>query len=73
MTNINIGILPTADYIPVILAKQEGYFDQEGLNVTARITTTTTAVSGLVGGDFQVSGVNWLAFITAINRKIDIY
>jgi NitT/TauT family transport system substrate-binding protein len=72
MTDINIGILPTADYIPVILAKQEGYFDQEGLNVTARITTTTTSVSGLVGGDFQVSGVNWLAFITAINRKIDL-
>lgn len=72
MTNINMGILPTADYAPAIIAQQEGFFEKEGLKVTIRNTTTATVVPGLLGGEFHISGVNWIAYLLATNRKIDL-
>lgn len=67
-----MGILPTADYAPAIIAQQEGFFEKEGLKVTIRNTTTATVVPGLLGGEFHISGVNWIAYLLATNRKIDL-
>jgi NitT/TauT family transport system substrate-binding protein len=71
-TQVNISILPTADYAPVVLAEKEGYFKDEGLDVTVRKGTTATAVTGLIGDAFQAGGVNWIGFITATNNGVPI-
>jgi NitT/TauT family transport system substrate-binding protein len=71
--DIAFGVIPTLDYAPVYLAIQEGYFEQEGLRVEPRINQGgAAAVAGLVGGDFQVAGVNWFAFALALDEGIQM-
>jgi NitT/TauT family transport system substrate-binding protein len=71
--DITFGVLPTADYVAVYLAQQEGYFEEEGLKVTPRAVQGGSAqVPGLVGGDLDISGVNWVGFLAAVNRGIPL-
>jgi len=72
-TDITFGVLPTADYVAVYLANQEGYFKEEGLTVTPRAVQGGSAqVPGLVGGDLDISGVNWVGFLAAVNQGVPL-
>jgi NitT/TauT family transport system substrate-binding protein len=71
--DITFGVLPTADYVAVYLANQEGYFKEEGLTVTPRAVQGGSAqVPGLVGGDLDISGVNWVGFLAAVNQGVPL-
>jgi NitT/TauT family transport system substrate-binding protein len=69
---VTFGILPTPDYAPVKIAIDEGFFKEEGLDVTAQIMSPGGAVPGVVGGSLDVAGVNWISFLLAVNRGIDL-
>jgi NitT/TauT family transport system substrate-binding protein len=70
---ITFGVLPTADYAAVFLANQRGFFKEEGLTVTPRVVQGGSAqVPGLVGGDLDISGVNWVGFLSAVNRGLPL-
>jgi len=71
-TDLVFGIIPTMDYIPVELAIKRGFFKEEGLTVTTRVTPPGSTVPALIGGAIDVSGVNWIATIVAYNRNIPI-
>lgn len=70
--NITFGVLPITNYAVIYLALKQGFFQEEGLNVTPRMMGTASSVAAIVGGDFDVSGTTWTLFLLSINRGIDL-
>lgn len=69
--NITFGVFPITNYGVVYLSLQQGFFQAEGLNVTARVMGTNP-IAGIVGGDFDTGGVTWTAFLLATNRGVPL-
>jgi NitT/TauT family transport system substrate-binding protein len=69
---LQVAILPTMDYAPIVLAIQEGIFAQEGLEVTYQVSTAPASLNGVLGGSFDAAGVNWFALLTAYNRGLQL-
>jgi NitT/TauT family transport system substrate-binding protein len=69
---LTFGILPTPDYAPVKIAVDEGFFKEEGLEVTPQVMSPGGAVPGVVGGSLDIAGINWISFLLAVNRDIDL-
>lgn len=69
---ITFGILPTPDYAPVKIAIDEGFFADEGLEVEAQTMSSGGAVPGVVGGSLDIAGINWISFLLAVNRGIEL-
>jgi NitT/TauT family transport system substrate-binding protein len=69
--NITFGVFPITNYGVVYLSLQQGFFQQEGLNVTPR-TMGANPIAGIVGGDFDTGGVTWTAFLLASNRGVPL-
>ena len=67
--NITFGVFPITNYGVVYLSIQQGFFQQEGLNVTPRVMGANP-IAGIVGGDFDTGGVTWTAFLLATNRGV---
>jgi NitT/TauT family transport system substrate-binding protein len=67
--NITFGVFPITNYGVVYLSLQQGYFQQEGLNVTPRVMGANP-IAGIVGGDFDTGGVTWTAYLVASSRGI---
>lgn len=69
--NITFGVFPITNYGVVYLSLQQGFFQQEGLNVTPRVMGANP-VAGIIGGDFDTGGVTWTAFLIATNRGVPL-
>ncbi len=69
--NITIGVFPTTNYGVVYISLKQGFFRDEGLNVTPRVMGANP-IAGIVGGDFDTGGVTWTAFLLATNRGIPL-
>jgi NitT/TauT family transport system substrate-binding protein len=69
--NITFGVFPITNYGVVYLSLQQGFFQQEGLNVTPRVMGGNP-VAGIIGGDFDTGGVTWTAFLVATNRGVPL-
>lgn len=69
--DITFGVFPITNYGVVYLSIQQGFFKEEGLNVTPRIMGANP-IAGIVGGDFDTGGVTWTAFLLATNRGIPL-
>jgi NitT/TauT family transport system substrate-binding protein len=70
--NITFGVLPITNYSVVYLSLKEGFFQAEGLNVTPRMMGGASPVAALVGGDFDIAGITWTAFLLSFNRGIEL-
>jgi NitT/TauT family transport system substrate-binding protein len=66
-TKIVVGALPVVDTAGLYLAQQQGYFKQEGLNVTiAPIAVSPDAIPEMVHGQVDiVAGANYVSFFQA--------
>jgi NitT/TauT family transport system substrate-binding protein len=54
-TKVNIGYSPAADFTPVFAAKDKGYFDKRGLDVTlTRIALASNIPAALVSDSLQI-------------------
>src|SRR6478609_9247253 len=69
--DITFGVFPITNYGVVYLSLQQGFFKEEGLNVTPRVMGANP-IAGIVGGDFDTGGVTWTAFLLATNRGIPL-
>lgn len=73
VADINIGLIPIADVAPVPYALEQGYFEEEGLNVTLEYGVGGAAlVPALIAGDIQVGFGNYVSHILAINEGFDL-
>ncbi|HKA19123.1 MAG TPA: ABC transporter substrate-binding protein [Blastocatellia bacterium] len=69
--DITFGVFPINNYGVVYLSIQQGFFQEEGLNVAPRMMGGNP-VAGIIGGDFDTGGVTWTAFLLAINRGVPL-
>lgn len=72
VTDISFGILPTPDYAPVQIGITEGFFEDEGLNVTTTIANPGTVVPSLLNGTLTIAGVNWIGFVQAVSQDVPL-
>src|SRR5262245_52713308 len=70
--DITIGVLPITNYAAVHLGAKEGFFKEQGLNVTLRMMGAASPVAALVGGDYDAAGITWPAMLLAYNRGIPL-
>jgi NitT/TauT family transport system substrate-binding protein len=71
-TAIVFGIIPTPDYVPVLIGIQRGYFKEEGLDVTTRSVLPAATMPALLSGSLDVSGLNWISTLVAYNRNVPV-
>lgn len=66
-TTMTAGALPLVDFAPLFYADTQGYFAEEGLDVTVEVVQGgPIAAQLLLAGDIQVSFNNWLSVSAAI-------
>lgn len=70
-TNIKVGTIPIDATAQVFYAKEQGYFEEEGLNVEIQtITNGAAIVSAVQSGALQVGCSNVVSIATAIERGL---
>ena len=68
-TTLTVGALPLVDFAPLFYADQQGYFTEEGLDVTVEVVQGgPVAAQLLLAGDIQLSFNNWLSVSAAISN-----
>lgn len=73
VTDINIGLIPIVDVAMVPHALEQGYFEEEGLDVTLEYGVGGAAlVPALIADDIQVGFGNYVSHILAINEGFDL-
>jgi NitT/TauT family transport system substrate-binding protein len=73
VTELTIGTLPIVDVAPLQVAVDEGYFEEEGLEVTLEtMQGGAAAIPGLVNGELDVTFGAWVSFFQAITEGIEL-
>lgn len=73
LTPITIGILPIADLAPLFYGIEEGYFAEEGLDVTLEIGQGGAAlVPAVVTGEYQFAFGNYVSLMLARQNDVDV-
>ncbi len=66
LSNITIGVLPTADTVTMQIAEDKGFFKQQGLNVKLiDMTTTNQATTGLLSHTMDFGMENYVGMFEA--------
>jgi NitT/TauT family transport system substrate-binding protein len=72
-TPVRVGILPTVPVAPFFAALQEGYFKEEGLDVTVQSTQSgAVSIPGMVAGAFDIVYTNTPSVLQAQQQGIDL-
>ena len=70
---ITVGALAAGDYAPVYIAQQEGYFADEGLEVTIEsIAGGAVGVTQLVSDELQFSAATWANVLAAVSQGLEL-
>lgn len=70
---ITVGTLPAGDYAPLYIAEQEGYFEEEGLDVTIEIIAGgAVGMTQLYAGEIDFSSATWTNVLLANAQGFDI-
>ncbi len=71
--DMSVAVIPIVDCAPAFLGERKGFFREEGLNV--KLTTVTggaAAVSGVVGGSFDIGFGNPVSTIVAVDKGLPL-
>ncbi|MGY1643111.1 ABC transporter substrate-binding protein [Geodermatophilus sp. SYSU D00703] len=70
---LTVGTLPIPEVAPLYLAVQEGFFEDEGLTVTAEATQGgAAAVPALIAGDLDVTFGQNVAFLVGVQQGLPL-
>jgi NitT/TauT family transport system substrate-binding protein len=73
LTPIKVGILPIADLAPLYYGIEEGYFAEEGLEVTTEVGQGGAAlVPAVVSGDYQLAFGNYVSLMLARQNGVEM-
>lgn len=68
-----VGVTPIANAASVYIAEQQGFFKDEGLNVTATtIQTASTAIPSLLNNQLQMALMTSVPIVTAASKGLPI-
>ena len=70
---ITVGTLPAGDYAPLYIAQDQGFFKDEGLDVTIEtIAGGAVGVTQLISGDLQFSSATWTNILSAVSQGLEL-
>lgn len=73
VTELNVGVTPIANAAHLFIAVNEGFFAEEGLEVTPTIIQTpTTAIPSLLNNELQVALMTSVPIVTAASKGLPI-
>jgi len=73
VTDLSVGITPIANAANLYIAIQQGYFAEEGLNVTPEvIQTASTAIPSLLNDELQLALMTSVPVVTAASKGLPI-
>ena len=73
LTPVTVGVIPIADTAPIYLGDAQGFFEEEGLDLTIETATGGAAiVPAVVSGDYQFGFSNTLSLMVAAGQGLDI-
>jgi len=67
-TEVTVGMLPTISHAPVVLAEREGFFKDEGITVTSKMSAGTGSGAALLGGELDLAALPWIELFVAAER-----
>jgi len=71
--DITVGVIPILDVAPLYLGIQEGFFEEEGLNLTTELAQGGAAiVPGVQSGQFEFGFSNTTSLILAVSNDLGI-
>lgn len=70
---IKVGVIPVADFAPVYIALEEGYFEQEGLNVQTQVMQNAAAIApSVINGQLQFGTAATTPFLAAAQKGLPV-
>ncbi|WP_082100309.1 ABC transporter substrate-binding protein [Demequina maris] len=71
--DVTVGVIPILDVAPLYLGISEGFFEEEGLNITTELAQGGAAiVPGVVSGQFQFGFSNVTSLILAESNDLGV-
>lgn len=72
-TAVNVGYIPNTDLLPTFIAKDKGFFDKRGLNVTlTRINLISNIPAALLSGSINIGMSTGPGFLQATEAGLDL-
>jgi len=71
-TPLKVGYVPTTSWLPLLVAKEKGYFDENGLDVTLIPTQNVSILPPTVGRQLDFAPSTPTDFIKASNSGLDL-
>ena len=72
-TEIKVGLIPVAEFFPVYVAEDQGYFDEAGLDVTVEsMSNAASIVPSVLNGQLTIGTAATPPFLTAVEKKIPV-
>lgn len=73
LTAITVATLPTANLAALHLGIEQGFFEDEGLEVTTQdVQTGSEMITGAVSGTFDFMSVGYVPAFTAIDKNLSV-
>lgn len=73
LTPVTVGVIPIADTAPLYLGQEQGFFEDEGLELTIETATGGAAiVPAVVSGDYQFGFSNLLSLMVASEKGLPL-
>lgn len=70
---VTVGVIPIVDTAPIWLGKEQGFFEEEGINLELQPTSGgAAAVPGVVSGDFDFAFGNIMSIMVAAGQGLDV-
>lgn len=70
---VRVGVIPVADFAPVYIADEEGFFEDEGLDVETQVMQNAAAIApSVINGQLQFGTTAVPPFLTAIERGLPL-
>ncbi len=72
-TKLTVGYVTASDFVPLLVAKDMGYFEKRGLDVDPRrIPIMTNIPAGLLSGDLQIGACTMPVLLQANDGGLDL-
>lgn len=72
-TALVVSVAPAPEFVPVFIAKDQGYFKKRALEVTPQITPNgAVAIQGIQAGSIQIGSVSVSSLLQATDSGLDL-
>jgi ABC-type nitrate/sulfonate/bicarbonate transport system substrate-binding protein len=72
VTKLRVGIVPSATFLPTMVAKEQGIFEKHGLDVELTIVQNLATMPGAMGRQFDLGPISGPDIIKANKQNVDV-